>query len=89
MTQLVNSLGVAVRQLRERQGWSQEVLALHADLNRSYVGELERGQAIPSLVTLQKLAYAFGISLSGLVAHGERIAQSRLTRGLQLAAIAC
>jgi len=89
MSQLVSSLGVAVRQLREGRGWSQEALALHADLNRSYVGELERGQAIPSLVTLQKLAQALGVSPSGLVAHGERIAQTRLMRGIELTAIAC
>ena len=56
MTELSRSFGNAVRQVREERGWSQERLAEHADLNRSYVGDLERGRAMPSLVTLTKLA---------------------------------
>ena len=58
MTELSRSFGNAVRQVREERGWSQERLAEHADLNRSYVGDLERGRAMPSLATLTKLAAA-------------------------------
>ena len=50
-TTLVERFGIAVRRQREAQGWSQELLAERADLNRSYVGEIERGRVIPSLVT--------------------------------------
>lgn len=89
MNHLVSSFGTAVRQLREQQGWSQESLAERADLNRSYVGELERGQAIPSLLTLKKLALALNLSLANLLAHTERIAQTRVLRGIELTAIAC
>jgi transcriptional regulator with XRE-family HTH domain len=87
--QIVNSFGTAVRHLREAQGWSQEQLAERADLNRSYIGELERGQAIPSLITINKLSLAFGVTLSRLLGHAERIAQTRLLRGIELTAIAC
>ena len=86
---LISSFGLAVRQLREREGWSQERLAERADLNRSYVGELERGQAIASLLTLDKLAQALSSSPSHLLSHTERIAQTRLVRGISLASIAC
>jgi XRE family transcriptional regulator, regulator of sulfur utilization len=72
MTALIHDFGLAVRHLREDQGWSQEVLAEKADLNRSYLGEVERGQVIPSLATVQKLASALRISLSGLLAHCEQ-----------------
>jgi transcriptional regulator with XRE-family HTH domain len=89
MNQIVSSFGTTVRQLREVHGWSQEALAERADLNRSYIGELERGQAIPSLLTLKKLSMALGVSLSNLLAHTERIAQTRLLRGIKLTAIAC
>jgi len=89
MNQLVSSFGITVRQLREQHGWSQEALAERADLNRSYVGELERGQAIPSLLTIKKLALALDLSLTNLMAHAERIEQTRMVRGIQLAAIAC
>lgn len=89
MTQIVSSFGIAVRQLREAQGWSQEMLAERANLNRSYIGELERGQAIPSLLTLQKLGLALGLSLANLLAYTERIAQTRAVRGIELTSIAC
>jgi transcriptional regulator with XRE-family HTH domain len=89
MSEIAIHFGLALRQLREQRGWSQEALAEHADLNRSYVGELERGQAIASLVTLEKLANAFGLSVTTLISHTERISTTRLVRGIQLTAIAC
>jgi transcriptional regulator with XRE-family HTH domain len=89
MSQLPQHFGRTVRQLRERQGWSQEDLAEYADLNRSYVGELERGQAVASLVTLEKLAAALGLSVTALLSHAERIATAHTVRGIQLTAIAC
>lgn len=89
MNQIVSSFGTTVRQLREARGWSQEALAEHADLNRSYIGELERGQAIASLLTLAKLSLALGVSLSNLMAQTERIAQTQNVRGIELTAIAC
>jgi transcriptional regulator with XRE-family HTH domain len=89
MKQLVDSFGAAVRQLREKQGWSQEVLAERADLNRSYVGELERGQAIPSLLTLKKLSVALNLSLTSLLKQTEMIDQTKAVHGIALASIAC
>ena len=73
MNELCGSFGLAVRRLREAHRWSQEILAEKADLNRSYLGEVERGQAIPSLITLEKLALALGVSISDLLAYCERM----------------
>ncbi len=67
LKQLVKSFGATVRQHREGKGWSQELLAEHADLNRSYVGEIERGEVIASLVTVHKLALALGVSSADLL----------------------
>lgn len=89
MASQVQCFGSAVRQLREQQRWSQELLAERADLNRSYIGEIERGQVVPSLLTLHKLAAALGVSASALLSHAERIAQHRLARGIKLTSIAC
>lgn len=71
MTELIQDFGMAVRHFRETHGWSQELLAEKADLNRSYLGEVERGRVIPSLATAHKLASALDIPLSGLLAHCE------------------
>ncbi|MFL9892138.1 helix-turn-helix transcriptional regulator [Paraburkholderia sp. RL17-383-BIF-A] len=67
MSGLVREFGAAVRRLRETRGWSQEQLAEYAGLNRSYVGEVERGSAIASIVTVDKLARAFQVPIEHLL----------------------
>ena len=89
MSTLVQGFGIAVRQSREARGWSQERLAELSDLNRSYVGEIERGSVIASLATVEKLAGALGVAASGLVERGEAIQRAQRVRGIELAAIAC
>lgn len=64
--------GIVVRQLREARRWSQERLASRADLNRSYMGEIERAAVMPSLATAAKLAQALEVSLSELIERCER-----------------
>ncbi len=64
---LVQGFGVGVRRLREAQGWSQERLAEYANLNRSYIGEIERGVVIASLLTVEKLAAALQVTPSELL----------------------
>lgn len=63
--------GLAVRRLREASGWSQEQLAFRADLNRSYLGEIERATVMPSLATAAKLAQALEVPLSQLISRCE------------------
>ena len=64
--------GSVIRQLRESRGWSQERLAGQASLNRSYMGEIERSAAMPSLATAEKLAHALDVALSELISRCER-----------------
>ncbi|MDR2219571.1 MAG: helix-turn-helix transcriptional regulator [Methylobacillus sp.] len=72
MSTLNRQFGFVVRHCREQRRWSQEVLADAAGLNRSYLGEIERGAAVPSLVTIAKLAGAFDLRLSELMEHCEQ-----------------
>jgi len=67
MSTLVRHFGLTIRRFREAQSWSQEQLAEHAGLNRSYVGEIERGAAIASIVTVDKLARAFSVPIASLL----------------------
>jgi len=49
-------LGSNIRDLRKSQNMSQEELALKAEIDRSYVGGIERGERNVSFLTLVKLA---------------------------------
>ena len=55
-TNLRQNLGREIREARLLAGISQEDLALMADIDRSYVSQLERGIANPSLLILHRLA---------------------------------
>lgn len=78
MTQLCDQFGAVVRRLREKNGWSQEVLADRAGLNRSYLGEIERGSAVPSLTTISKIAFALNVSTSTLIANCEQQCEQQI-----------
>ncbi|MGA2552811.1 MAG: helix-turn-helix transcriptional regulator [Burkholderiaceae bacterium] len=78
MNTIVAHLGPTVRDARTQKGWSQEHLADLARLDRSYVGEIERGLVSPSLTTLVKLAAALQVAPSELIRHCER----RVTTGV-------
>lgn len=45
-----------MRKLRKARGLSQEALALTCNLDRSYVGAIERGESNLTLVNIHRLA---------------------------------
>lgn len=59
-------LGYRIRYLRQNKGLSIEALALEADINRNYLGDLERGMRNPTVVVLNKIAKALDVDLSTL-----------------------
>ena len=58
--------GKAVRNRRQKLGVSQEEFADMCELDRTYVGGVERGERNLSLLNIEKIAVAFRISLSEL-----------------------
>lgn len=64
-----------LRVLRVKRKLSQEALAADAGLDRSYLGDLERGERNPSLLCLLKLSAALECSLNDL-AEDVRLEQS-------------
>ena len=75
---LERRFGRVVRDARIHRGWSQEALAEVANLNRSYLGEIERGEVTASLATAQKLADALSLLLSALLSQCEVVEEERL-----------
>ena len=59
-------LGYRIRYLRQNTGLSIEALALEAEINRNYLGDLERGMRNPTVMVLNKIAKALDVDLSTL-----------------------
>ena len=64
-----NIVGNNVRMLRERLGITQEELALRSGLTQGYINFLENGKRGYSEKSLEKIANALGIQISGLFAE--------------------
>ncbi|MGG4507534.1 helix-turn-helix domain-containing protein [Heyndrickxia sporothermodurans] len=58
------NFGIRVKELRNRCGMSQEELAMLANLDRSYIGGVERGTRNISLQNIGKITHALNVSLS-------------------------
>ena len=58
--------GKAVRRRRRELDLSQEELAERAELHRTYLSDIERGEGNPSLEIIEKLANALDISVASL-----------------------
>ena len=57
-----------VKELRKKEGWSQQKLAEKANLSYNAITKIEQGVAKqPTIQTVIKIANAFGVSLDELV----------------------
>jgi transcriptional regulator with XRE-family HTH domain len=61
------AFGDKVRELRKEKGLSQEELSFKADLHRTYIGMIERAEKNITLINIEKIANALGISLKDLL----------------------
>lgn len=64
--EVLAALGAAIRLKRAELGLSQEALAAEAELDRSYVGGIERGEHNLTVMNIKKLADALLIKPSKL-----------------------
>ena len=65
---LLKALGESIRHHRKAKGLSQEKLAWLSEIDRSYMGSVERGERNIAILNLQKIAATIGVTLSELVA---------------------
>ncbi|MCI0486379.1 MAG: helix-turn-helix domain-containing protein [Blastocatellia bacterium] len=63
----LEKFGDRIRELRKAAGLSQEKLAELAELHRTYVSGVERGERNPSLISIARIARALGVSLSDVM----------------------
>ena len=65
------AFGAAVRSARTEDGVSQEDLAHLAGVERSHMGKIERGEHMPTLAMILKIARALGRSSAELMLETE------------------
>jgi transcriptional regulator with XRE-family HTH domain len=58
--------GKKVKHLRIEKGWSQEKLALNADLDRTYIPSIEKGERNVSITVIEKIAKALKTNIKNL-----------------------
>ena len=66
------ALGRTLRRLRTAREFSQETLAFESGVSRTHISAVEKGQHLPTLDTLFKLAQALNTSAARILAMAER-----------------
>ena len=72
MPVLTQALSVNIKRLRKEQGISQEKLALKAEIDRSYMSQVERCLANPSIDALLRISNALEVAPSELLQLGKK-----------------
>lgn len=70
---VAKAFGSVVRSMRTTQGVAQEALAHLAKVERSHMGKIERGEHMPTLVLVLKIARALGTSSGDLMYFTEAL----------------
>jgi XRE family transcriptional regulator, regulator of sulfur utilization len=64
MANINKKVGNKIRYYRGERGWSQEKLALEAELHTAYIGQIERGEKNIGLQNLEKISTTLNIEIS-------------------------
>jgi transcriptional regulator with XRE-family HTH domain len=72
-------IGARIRAERDARGWSLTLLAEKSGVSRAMIHKVERGESSPTASLLAKLAGAFGMTMSALMALAE-LEEGRLLR---------
>jgi transcriptional regulator with XRE-family HTH domain len=64
---VLTAFGAGVRRARKAQGVSQEELALKCEIDRSYMGSIERGEQNSGLLHIAKIAKALNMKIGELM----------------------
>ncbi|MBJ7438987.1 MAG: helix-turn-helix transcriptional regulator [Sphingopyxis sp.] len=60
------ALGDAIRRLRAARGLTQEAFADEAEIDRSHMGKIERGERNLTVLNVKRVAAALGLSVAAL-----------------------
>jgi transcriptional regulator with XRE-family HTH domain len=66
-TDICVRIGRRIRVLRTERGWTQDMLADHAELTREHLSELENGHKEMGVRTLERIAQALDMKPADLL----------------------
>ncbi|MCR4793593.1 MULTISPECIES: helix-turn-helix domain-containing protein [Ruminococcus] len=61
------TVGEVIAEFRKKKGISQEVISGLADIGRTHLSAIERGERKPTLETLYRIANALDVNMSDIV----------------------
>jgi transcriptional regulator with XRE-family HTH domain len=64
---LLVQLGKRIQTLRKAKGWTQTDLAVHLDMNRGHISDIERGKREAGIITLQVIARGLDTTMAKLL----------------------
>jgi transcriptional regulator with XRE-family HTH domain len=67
VSNVLDQLGVRVRERRLARGFSLDALAAASGVSRSMISEIERGAKMPTVLVMARLATALGTTVSRLI----------------------
>lgn len=65
-------VGEVIAEFRKKKGISQEVISGLADIGRTHLSAIERGERKPTLETLYKIANALNVKMSDIIIEIEK-----------------
>lgn len=66
-------LGLRVKRERDARGWTQAFLAEKVEVDRTYIGSIERGEKNVGILIINRLALVLGRSAIGFTPCGLRV----------------
>ena len=64
--------GAIIRRLREQHGWTLVDFGHKASMNPTYLGFLERGENVPTLAAVLRLAKVLGVEAADVIREIEQ-----------------
>ncbi len=64
---LLVQLGKRIQSLRKNKGWTQTDLAVHLDMNRGHISDIEQGKREAGIITLQVIARGLDTTMANLL----------------------
>lgn len=62
-------VGLRIKELRQNLKLTQEALAFKAELDKTYINEVENGKRNVSIINLEKIAHALGLEVKEFFNH--------------------